>query len=266
MEYTREQLTAQIQAMQPMFDDVVLVDPSAGQKLDPVTLQPTGPAREVPRLDERGRAWEPLFEDDDISLVLYWSVRPDGRPLVLAGTYRLPHVDAGGTREANAFTRMMAQCREELCHDYVTGVYNRAYLDAAFRGRITAAASSGKPVSIALVGINEYATLCRTESTAAADRCLNTAAGILGLALNGEKEDNTLVRLEDGVFLAVSVGSSAGALAARLEDPLRNARRNFSITLARRGEFSATVVSADWGEAGSWDLLLGLAEQRLNGG
>ena len=143
MEYTREQLTAQIQAMQPMFDDVVLVDPSAGQKLDPVTLQPTGPAREVPRLDERGRAWEPLFEDDDISLVLYWSVRPDGRPLVLAGTYRLPHVDAGGTREANAFTRMMAQCREELCRDYVTGVYNRAYLDAAFRGRITAAASSG---------------------------------------------------------------------------------------------------------------------------
>ena len=58
----------------------------------------------------------------------------------------------------------------------------------------------------------------------------------------------------------------AETLAARLEDALRNARRNFSITLARRGEFSATVVSADWGEAGNWDLLLGLAEQRLNGG
>ena len=100
MEYTREQLTAQIQAMQPMFDDVVLVDPSAGQKLDPVTLQPTGPAQEVPRLDERGRAWEPLFEDDDISLVLYWSVRPDGRPLVLAGT---------GYKEMNSRLQPLAQ-------------------------------------------------------------------------------------------------------------------------------------------------------------
>ena len=157
----------------------------------------------------------------------------------------------------------MAQCREELCRDYVTGVYNRAYLDAAFRGRITAAASSGKPVSIALVGINEYATLCRTESTAAADRCLNTAAGVLSLALDGMGTETTLIRLEDGVFLVVAVGVSARELENCLQEALRNARRNFGITLARRGEFTATVASADWVETGSWDLMVSLAESRL---
>ena len=46
-------------------------------------------------------------------------------------------------------------------HDYVTGVYSRAYLDSAFRGHVTAAAREGSKVSAALVRVNEYANLCR---------------------------------------------------------------------------------------------------------
>ena len=34
---------------------------------------------------------------------------------------------------------------------------------------------------------------------------------------------------------------------------------------ARRGEFTVSLSSADWGDAGSWDLMVALAEQRLSG-
>lgn len=263
MECTRAQLTAQIAALRQIFDDVKLVDPSANQTLDPETMQPVGVALEVPMLDERGRAWQPQFLEDRTRFVLYWSVRPDGHPCVLAVSYDLPRIDPGSSREANAFHRLLTQCREELCHDYVTGVYSRAYLDSAFRGHVTAAAREGSKVSAALVRVNEYANLCRTESVAAADRCLNTAAGILGLALDAIEGETTLVRLEDGVFLAVGVGIAASELERRLQEALNSARKNFSITLARRGVFTATVSSADWAETGSWDLMVGLAESRL---
>ena len=235
MEYTRKQLTAEIAGLRQLFDDVKLVDAAAHQVLDPETLEPTGPADEVPVLDERGRAWKPLFLEDTTCFTLYWSVRPEGRPCVLCVTYDLPHADAGNTREANAFYRLLTQARDEMCHDYVTGVYNRTHLDSAFRGHVSAAARDGEKVSAALVRVNEYAALCRSESVAAADRCLNTAAGVLSLALDGMGTETTLIRLEDGVFLVVAVGVSARELENCLQEALRNARRNFGITLARRG-------------------------------
>ena len=154
MECTRAQLTAQIAALRQIFDDVKLVDPSANQTLDPETMQPVGAALEVPMLDERGRAWQPQFLEDRTRFVLYWSVRPDGHHCVLAVSYDLPRIDPGSSREANAFHRLLTQCREELCHDYVTGVYSRAYLDSAFRGHVTAAAREGSKVSAALVRVN----------------------------------------------------------------------------------------------------------------
>lgn len=76
MEYTRKQLTAEIAGLRQLFDDVKLVDAAAHQVLDPETLEPTGPADEVPVLDERGRAWKPLFLEDATCFTLYWSVRP----------------------------------------------------------------------------------------------------------------------------------------------------------------------------------------------
>jgi diguanylate cyclase with PAS/PAC sensor len=112
--------------------------------------------------------------------------------------------------------------------------------------------------------VNEYWNLLREEGAHAADCCLNTAAGILQLAA-GPDQQNAVVRLEDGIFLVVSVGTPAAKLQAALHEALGESRRTFGITLSRRGEFTVSLSSADWGEAGSWDLMVALAEQRLSG-
>ena len=122
----------------------------------------------------------------------------------------------------------------------------------------------GKPVGVVMARVNEYWNLLREEGTHAADCCLNTAAGILQLAA-GPDQQNAVVRLEDGIFLVVSVGTPAAKLQAALHEALGESRRTFGITLSRRGEFTVSLSSADWGEAGSWDLMVALAEQRLSG-
>ena len=164
-----------------------------------------------------------------------------------------------------ALLRLLGQYREEMRRDYVTGVYNRAFLDSAYRKKVAAAACAGKPVSVVAARVNEYWNLLREEGTHAADCCLNTAAGILQLAA-GPDQQNAVVRLEDGIFLVVSVGTPAAKLQAALHEALGESRRTFGITLSRRGEFTVSLSSADWGEAGSWDLMVALAEQRLSGG
>ena len=265
MEYTRSQLIDEMTSLRRLFDEVFVVDAATSRRLDPDTMQPTDTIETIPDLDEHGRAWRPLYGQESGSMALYWSVVSDQHPCMLVAVYKLPTQPNGGTREAAALSRMLTQCRSEMCRDYVTGVYNRTFLDAEFRNRVAQAAAAGQPVSVALVRVNEYARLCRTESVAAADRCLTTAAGILSLAVGPEQENAPLIRLEDGVFLVVGIGTDARSLESKLRDALDSARRTFSITLARRGEFTATVASANWVETGSWDWMLSLAEQRLNG-
>lgn len=262
-EFTLEQIGMQVAALQNFFDQVTLIDPLAQAEVDPATLQPINRADSVPVLNADGRGWQPLL-GEDTGFVFYQTIRIEQRPFVLGITYFLTADLPANDREANALLRLLGQYREEMRRDYVTGVYNRAYLDSAYRKKVAAAACAGKPVSVVAARVNEYWDLLRDEGATAADCCLNAAAGILQLAA-GPDQQNAVVRLGEGIFLVVGVGTSAAQLQSALRETLDSSRRTFGITLARRGEFTVSLGSADWGEAGSWDLMVALAEQRLSG-
>ena len=52
---------------------------------------------------------------------------------MLVATYFLTADLPANDREANALLRLLGQYREEMRRDYVTGVYNRAFLDSTYR-------------------------------------------------------------------------------------------------------------------------------------
>ena len=114
-----------------------------------------------------------------------------------------------------------------------------------------------------MLRVNEYWNLRNQESLQAAECCLNTAAGILQLAVGTDHDHAVLARLEDGLFVAITVGTPAAHLAQRINEALENSRKVFSITLARRGTFTVSAASAEWGETSSWEMMLSLAQQRL---
>ena len=263
-EYTREQLAVQISALRNIFDDVCIVDAGLQARLDETTFAPVAPADPIPALNAAGRGWKPQISDDG-AFVFYQTIRVDSYPCVLVMTYSLPGSLPADEREANALLRALSQCGEELRRDYVTGVYNRSYLDGAFLGKLTEAARGGQPVGVVMARVNEYGEVLRTEGSTAADHCLNSAAGVLQLAAGMAVPENTVVRLEDGLFLIVTIGTAAAAMEHHLHQALEQSRCTFGITLSRRGTFTMRIGTADWAETGSWDLMLSLAEQRLNG-
>ena len=147
--------------------------------------------------------------------------------------------------------------------DYVTGVYNSVYLNEAFRPRAERAALDGKPVGVVMVRVNEYWQLREQESDSAANCCLNMASGILQLVVGPDHDKAVLARLNDGYFAIVTVGTPAARMARAVNEAMNASRREFNISLSRRGSFTVAIASAEWGETASWDMTLSLAQQRL---
>ena len=157
----------------------------------------------------------------------------------------------------------LEQAQEELRRDYLTGVYNARYLDTEYRRYAEPQAQAGKPVGVVMARVNEYWSLRQNESANAADCCLNMAAGILQLSVGTDDRAAVLARLEDGLFAVVTVGTPAAQVARKLQDALDTSRREFSISLSRRGSFTVQLASAEWGETPAWDMMFSLAQQRL---
>ena len=52
-------------------------------------------------------------------------------------------------------------------------------------------------------------------------------------------------------------------MAQAVHEAMNASRREFNISLSRRGSFTVAIASAEWGETASWDMTLSLAQQRL---
>ena len=236
-DYTLDELQTEMTALAQLFDSVTLADPRMGL-LDPATLQPLNKVAAMPALDAAGRGLKIEKAADGLRTVI-----------------------AQGITVAD--TRALSRMQDDLRRDYVTGVYNSVYLNEAFRPRAERAALDGKPVGVVMVRVNEYWQLREQESDSAADCCLNMASGILQLVVGPDHDKAVLARLNDGYFAIVTVGTPAARMARAVHEAMNASRREFNISLSRRGSFTVAIASAEWGETASWDMTLSLAQQRL---
>lgn len=264
--YTAAELQAQITALEGLFDSVTLIDPAAQRILDPNTMQLTDELSfGLPVLDETGRAWQPMRTGNGVRMALCQAITVDGRGCVLAASCALTGPDAEHlTRPGRAFSRLTGQFMEDIHRDYVTGVYNRRFLDEEYLPHLREQVWQGVPLSAAMVRVNEYSAILAQDGHDASDRCLTVAAGILQMAV--DPETSMIARLDDGMFLVTALNTPAHELRDRLNDTVSHSRRVFGSSLSRRGEFTISLGVAEWAETRSWDMLLALAEHRLNGG
>ena len=263
LEYTKEELSLQAAALQQLFDTVHIVDPYRGVRLDPVTLEPGEESGPIPAMDETGRGLQLIHRDGGEILQLCQGIRVEGRPCVLVLCHAMPHDSRVTVGAKNSYDRALAQYREDIRRDYVTGVYNSRFIHEEYRSYAEKQAACGVPVGAVMLRVNEYWDLLNRESLEAAECCLNSAAGILQLAVGTDQDHAVLARLEDGLFVAVTVGMPASRLAESINKALDGARQVFSISLSRRGTFTVSVASAEWAETSSWEMMLSLAQQRL---
>ena len=199
LKYTKEELAVEVTALEQVFDQVQIVDPYRGALLDPVTLEPGEECGSVPMLDDGGRGLQ--FDQTKCA-----STRASGggSPCVLLVHFRIPHDSNVSAGAQNSYDRAMAQYQDDMRRDYITGVYNARYIQEEYRSYAEKQAMQGKPVGAVMLRVNEYWNLRDKESEQAAECCLNTAAGILQLAVGTDRDHAVLARLEDGLFVAIT--------------------------------------------------------------
>ena len=241
-DYTLDELQTEMTALAQLFDSVTLADPCMGL-LDPATLQPLNKVAAMPALDAAGRGMKIEKAADGLRTVIAKGITVADTPCVLLLGMPLPrNLQADGAEDA--FTRALSQMEDDLRRDYVTGVYNSVYLNEAFRPRAERAALDGKPVGVVMVRVNEYWQLREKESNSAADCCLNMASGILQLVVGPDHDKAVLARLNDGFFAIVTVGTPAAQMARAVNEAMNASRREFNISLSRRGSFTVAIASA----------------------
>lgn len=260
-EYTIEGFAAEKAALEAVFDRVCLVDARRAVLLDPATLEPVGDAPALPTLNEKGRGVQLLCRDKP-TLMLCQAATVAGISCVICIYTDAAAEQITDTRELESFSRAVNQYQQDLRRDYVTNAYNSRYLETEYRRYAERCAASGQKVGVVLACVNEYEALSTSNPTAA-DCCLNTAAGILQLAIGMDSEKAVLCRLEGGLFLIVTVGATGRTVADTVREALSCARREFNLSLSRRGNFTVAVAAAEWAETSNWDMLLSLAQERL---
>ncbi len=250
-DYTLDELQTEMTALAQLFDSVTLADPRMGL-LDPATLQPLNKVAAMPALDAAGRGLKIEKAADGLRTVIAQGITVADTPCVLLLGMPLPrNLQADGAEDA--FTRALSQMQDDLRRDYVTGVYNSVYLNEAFRPRAERAALDGKPVGVVMVRVNEYWQLREQESNSAADCCLNMASGI-SAAGRRPRPRQGCGPPEYGFFAIVTVGTPAARMARAVNEAMNASRREFNISLSRRGSFTVAIASAEWGETASWDM------------
>ena len=256
-DYTLDELQTEMTALAQLFDSVTLADPRMGL-LDPATLQPLNKVAAMPALDAAGRGLKIEKAADGLRTVIAQGITVADTPCVLLLGMPLPrNLQADGAEDA--FTRALSQMQDDLRRDYVTGVYNSVYLNEAFRPRAERAALDGKPVGVVMVRVNEYWQLREKESDSAADCCLNMASGILQLVVGPDHDKAVLARLNDGFFAIVTVGTPAAQMARAVNEAMNASRREFNISLSRRGSFTVAIASVGRDGLLGYDALSGTA-------
>lgn len=172
--------------------------------------------------------------------------------------------DPAAAQDAGALCRALCQYAGAQCADPVTGLAERTVAEDVFAPRAAALAAAGQTMSAAVVRVPEYITLLTTESEAAATRCLSAAAGVLLTAVDATWPNAMVARWGSDTFL-VAAAADVAALENALQAAIEGHQRRFSITLARRGQFTLAYGAAAWGEPGAadWQGLVALAESRL---
>lgn len=157
-------------------------------------------------------------------------------------------------------------CREELSHDFLTGVYNRRYLETVFGEKLERCAAEGRSAAVALVSLDGGPQLCSTYGQPVMDQ-LHCFVGNQWKKNFDTPAQRIVARLTGSLFVVGCLDASAAQLAEEMRT-LYAAMPHECITttgMMRRVPFTLSCAAAGLEDVdtGSWQALYEVCDARL---
>lgn len=202
-----------------------------------------------------------------VSCVLHRTVRADGKlwrvtmSAPLAGNL-LP--------EERMSARERELCREDLNHDFLSGVYNRRYLETEIAAELDRWAEQGRKAAVALISLDNGAQLRDTYGQPVMDQL------ICFVANQWKKYFDTpgsqiVCRLTGTTFVVGCLDMDGGQLAQQMRDIYAGMPHECitSMGMMKRVPFTLSVAVAGLDEldsaANCWQRLYAICDERLRG-
>jgi diguanylate cyclase (GGDEF)-like protein len=160
----------------------------------------------------------------------------------------------------------LEMCREDMSHDFLTGVYNRRYLETVFAQKLEQCAAQGRKAAVALVSIDNGQKLRDTYGQPVMDQ-LHCFVGNQWKKSFDTPAARVVCRLTGSIFAVGCLDADGKQLAEEMQNLYRQMPRECITTtgMMRRVPFtlSCGVASLEDVPAKNWQALYELCDARL---
>ena len=157
-------------------------------------------------------------------------------------------------------------CREDMNHDFLTGVYNRRYLETVFAQKLEQRAAQGRKAAVALVSIDNGQKLRDTYGQPVMDQ-LHCFVGNQWKKSFDTPAARVVCRLTGSIFAVGCLDADGKQLAEEMQNLYRQMPRECITTtgMMRRVPFTLSCGAAGLEEvaAKNWQALYELCDARL---
>lgn len=168
--------------------------------------------------------------------------------------------------EADGKCWELEMCREDMSHDFLTGVYNRRYLETVFAQKLEQCAAQGRKAAVALVSIDNGQKLRDTYGQPVMDQ-LHCFVGNQWKKNFDTPATRVVCRLTGSIFAVGCLDADGKQLAEEMQNLYRQMPRECITTtgMMRRVPFtlSCGVASFEDVQAKNWQALYELCDARL---
>ncbi|MGN0707862.1 MAG: GGDEF domain-containing protein [Faecalibacterium sp.] len=157
-------------------------------------------------------------------------------------------------------------CHDDMNHDFLSGVYNRQYLETSFRASLDRMAGEGRNVAVALVSLDREDELRRDYGQPVMDQVICFMANQWKKHFD-QPNSRVVCRLNSTVFVVGCVDCTE----KQLEDEMRTLHAAMprecisSVNCIQRVPYTMTVACAGIEEVAekNWETLYALCDKRL---
>ena len=157
-------------------------------------------------------------------------------------------------------------CREDMSHDFLTGVYNRRYLETVFAQKLEQCAAQGRKAAVALVSIDNGQKLRDTYGQPVMDQ-LHCFVGNQWKKNFDTPATRVVCRLTGSIFAVGCLDADGKQLAEEMQNLYRQMPRECITTtgMMRRVPFTLSCGAAGLEDvsAKNWQALYELCDARL---
>lgn len=278
--YTRQEMQECVKTLENFYDVVELVRAPECCKVDLESLQPVADATldgeaydfcfAAQCVAERQRFSRLRIKDKRVFSTNCQYVRVDGQEFALIMANDVTELycsDANGTDVDGAvfadLSRLIEQYDRWIYRDFITGAYNRRYLEQRYLPTIPAKIEQGGSLVLAQVRINKLNTICDNFGREASDRLAGYVYSLLQQRINMETPDGVVARMANNTFIITCEALSLEDFEKQLTKLYQTCHKEFRASVSRNSPFTVTMVTANWNEAPDAAGILELLDKRM---